>query len=66
MGRIKTCIDCSEKLSKDETGLSRKMLGSDITEFYCVGCLAQYLDCDRDDLVTKIQEFKEQGCAQFL
>lgn len=62
----KICIECGKNLSKDEVAISQKMLGRNITEFYCIDCLAEYLDCDRDDLEVKIQEFKEQGCILFL
>lgn len=62
----KNCIDCNKQLSKDEVALSQKMLGRNITQFYCISCLAKTLDCNQDDLEIKIQEFKEQGCALFL
>ena len=62
----KICINCGKNLSKDEVALTQKMLGLDISEFYCIGCLAEYLECDRDDLDVKIQEFKEQDCTLFL
>jgi biotin operon repressor len=62
----KTCTECGENLSKDEVALSQKILSRDITEFYCIDCLAEYLECDRADLEVKIQEFKEQGCTLFL
>jgi len=62
----KICIDCGINLSKDEVALSQKMLGRDMVEFYCIDCLAEYLECNRDDLEVKIQEFKEQGCTLFL
>ena len=62
----KTCIQCGATLEKDEVALSQKMLGKEITSFYCIECLAIELDCDSDDLAIKIQEFKEQGCALFL
>lgn len=62
----KTCLNCGKKLNKNETALSQKMLGQNIIEFYCVDCLAEYLDCASDDLEIKIQEFKEQGCTSFL
>ncbi len=66
MANKKMCIECSVLLKKDEVALSQKMLGRVITEFYCIDCLAETLDCDPDDLVVKIQEFKEQGCTLFL
>lgn len=65
--RAKTiCIDCGKRLSKDEVALSQKMLGREITEFYCIDCLAEFFECARDDLEVKILEFKEQGCTLFL
>lgn len=62
----KSCVECNKSLSKDEVALSQKMLGCDVSDFYCIECLAEYLECDRDDLEVKIQEFKEQGCTLFL
>lgn len=62
----KTCTDCGVALKKDEVALSQKMIGRQITKFYCLDCLAVILDCGVEDLVIKIQEFKEQGCALFL
>lgn len=66
MRRKKLCIDCSKTLTKDEVALSQKMLGLEICDFYCIECLAAYLECDCYDLEVKIQEFKEQGCTLFL
>ncbi len=67
MKRVKKeCVDCSKHLTNDEVALSQKMLGRNIIEFYCIDCLAEFLECDRDDLEIKIQEFKEQGCTLFL
>lgn len=66
MANKKTCVECGVSLKKDEVALSQKMLGRTITKFYCIDCLAETLDCDSDDLVVKIQEFKEQGCTLFL
>jgi len=62
----KTCDECRVILKKDEIALSQKMLGRMITSFYCIKCLAAELDCDPEDLMVKIQEFKEQGCGLFL
>ncbi len=62
----KICTECKKSLSKDEVALSQKLLGREITEFYCIDCLAEYLECDHDDLEVKIEEFREQGCTLFL
>ena len=63
---VKTCCECGRKLGKDEAALCWKLLGEDIEDFYCLDCLAEYLECVKEDLEIKIQEFKEQGCALFL
>jgi hypothetical protein len=31
----------------------------------CLGCLADYLGNTKEDLLIKIEEFKEQGCGLF-
>lgn len=59
------CCDCDKELSKDEIGVNRKMLARDIKEFFCLDCLAEYLDTTPDELLIKIEEFKEQGCTLF-
>lgn len=60
------CFACSkEGLIKDEVGINKKMLGTEIKQFYCLGCLADYLEVTTDELLAKIEEFKEQGCKLF-
>ncbi len=60
------CCECGKTVVKDEIALCKKLLGTDIEDYYCIDCLAKYLECTKDDLVIKIQEFKEQGCTLFL
>ena len=36
-----------------------------IKNFYCLDCLAEYLDCTVQELLDKIEEFKEEGCKLF-
>jgi len=64
--RKKTCCDCGKQLAKDEVALSRKLIDADTEDFYCICCLAEYIGCTEQDLIEKIQEFKEQGCTLFL
>ena len=60
------CISCGKKdLDKNTIGLNKKLLGKDITNFYCIDCLANYLDCTVEDLKDKIEEFKDEGCILF-
>ena len=64
MSRIQ-CVYCNEKLCNNLIALNKKLLGRKIGKFMCLGCLADYLNCSTDDLLVKIEEFKEQGCALF-
>lgn len=61
------CVICSkEKLDKDTIGINKKLLGTEITNFYCMACLAEYLECTVDELLDKIEEFKAEGCKLFV
>ena len=60
------CVACSQQnLSKDTIGINKKLLGKDIKFFYCMECLAEFLGCTVEDLLDKIEEFKEEGCTLF-
>jgi uncharacterized protein YlaI len=60
------CIVCGKRdLNKDTTGINKKLLGKNITNYYCMDCLADYLGCTVDDLLDKIEEFKDEGCTLF-
>lgn len=61
------CVMCGkEHLNKDTIDINKKLLGEDIENFYCLGCLAEYLSCTVDELLDKIEEFKEEGCKLFV
>lgn len=62
----KECLACRKKpLDKDTIGINKKMIGNQVKTFYCMDCLADYLGCSVDDLLDKIEEFKEEGCTLF-
>ena len=60
------CKFCNKQLSKDEIAVCKKLLGRNITEFMCIDCLADHIGCTAEDILIKIEEFKEQGCTLFL
>lgn len=63
---IKECFSCGKKgFSKNEIGLNKKILGREIRQFYCLNCLAEYLEVSTEELLDKVEEFKEQGCTLF-
>lgn len=61
------CKVCGRILEKDEKGLNRKILDGDVKNgiWRCLTCMADYLECDEDELKDKIEEFKAQGCKLF-
>ena len=60
------CVACGKKeLSKNTIGINKKLLGADVNNFYCMNCLADYLEVTVEDLLDKIEEFKEEGCKLF-
>ena len=62
-----SCRICGRSLTKDEKGLNKKILDGDVKQgiWRCLTCMAEYLECDEDELSEKIEEFKAQGCKLF-
>lgn len=61
------CVVCGQDdLDKDTIGIDKKLLGTEIANFYCMDCLAEYLECTADELLDKIEEFKAEGCKLFV
>ena len=60
------CLVCGKaNLSRDEIGINKKLLAQDIEQFYCLTCLAEYLEVRTEDILDKIGEFKREGCKLF-
>ena len=65
MTKVK-CVACGRTdLDKDTIGINKKLLGEDVSTYYCMDCLADYLGCEVQDILDKIEEFKEEGCKLF-
>lgn len=64
--KIQSCMACEKTpLSKNEIGINKKLVDSEATRFYCLSCLADYLGVSEQDILDKIEEFKEEGCKLF-
>ncbi len=62
----KRCYVCGKMpLSKDEIGLTKKLIDKKATTFYCLSCLVESLEVSEEELLAKIEEFKEEGCTLF-
>lgn len=60
------CVGCGRKnLDRNTVGINKKLLGKGQVQFYCMDCLAEFLDTTVEDLEEKIEEFKEEGCTLF-
>lgn len=61
------CYVCGKSdLSKDEVGLTKKLIDKNAKQFYCLTCLADQLEVTEDELLDKVEEFKNEGCTLFL
>lgn len=64
--RTQCCYVCGKTpLSKDEVGLVKKMIDKKSKIFYCLPCLAEYFEVTEEELMAKVEEFKEEGCILF-
>ena len=52
-------------MTKNEIGINIKLLGEKTEAYYCMDCLADYLEVSIQDILDKIEEFKEEGCKLF-
>lgn len=60
------CVSCGINISnKDYIGLNKKLIHRQIKNFYCIDCLADYLGLTKEELIERIEEFREQGCKLF-
>lgn len=59
------CLCCGAPLSRDEVGLTKKLINRGATEFLCYGCMAAHFQVTVDDLHRKVEEFREMGCTLF-
>ncbi len=60
------CIACHKMfLDKNTIGINKKLFSEDIKNFYCMDCLADYLGTTVNELLEKIEEFKDEGCKFF-
>lgn len=64
--KMADCYICGKKnISKNEIGLTKKLMGKNSKNFYCLSCLAEQLEVTTEELQNKIEEFKNEGCKYF-
>lgn len=61
MARAKRiCCECKIALKKEEVALSKKLIDVDTEDFYCLDCLADYLECSTEDLKSRFENLKNK------
>ncbi len=59
------CKTCERELEYDEIGLSRKLLGRGVREFFCLSCLSKDFKVSESKLLELIERYKVGGCTLF-
>ena len=59
-----SCL-CGSPLQLDVLSLNRKLLGEDSRKLYCLTCMADLFECAVEDVVSKLDAFKQEGCRLF-
>ena len=62
----KKCMKCGGGFGSYDIALHKKMINRGATEYMCSACLADWLKIDEEMLLSKVEQFKKQGCTLFL
>lgn len=66
MSRRKTfCQNCGLLIDKDTLALNKKLFTEQAEKFFCLSCLAEYLECTEESLQEMIDSLKKRGCGYF-
>lgn len=66
MKKITKCATCGKSpLDKNTVGINKKLRGAKISDLFCMECLAENIGCEVQDIIDKIEEFKNEGCKLF-
>jgi hypothetical protein len=62
--QISSCR-CGSPLQLDVLSLNRKLLGEKSKKQYCLACMSDLFECTVEDVVSKLDAFKREGCRLF-
>jgi len=60
-----TCADCGRELTRDERGLSYKLISRAAEDLYCLSCLSRRFSLTEEELRRLADQFREAGCTLF-
>ena len=55
------CASCGAVLTRDETGLSRKLISRAATECFCLDCLGKRFRVSREQLLEEVWGYEYYG-----
>lgn len=59
------CMTCGRPVSRDEMAMTRKLINRGAVQFLCIPCLARRFDASVQELMDRMQDFKDMGCTLF-
>ena len=59
------CMTCGRPVSRDEMAMTRKLINRGAAQFLCIPCLARRFDASVQELMDRMQDFKDMGCTLF-
>ena len=59
------CVKCGKELTRDEIGLSCKLISRDARDLRCLKCLSAEFRVGIGELQAMIARFKAAGCTLF-
>ncbi len=66
MSNFETCRQCGTPLGLDDIAIYRKLVFRAAEDFLCIGCLADYFKCPREEIEKRIRYYRESGeCTLF-
>lgn len=60
------CSLCEKDLTKDEIGLSYKLINRGTKDFFCYECLGDKFKITKEQLCELADHFRRSGCTLFL
>ena len=59
------CTRCGTAVTPDEIAMTRKLINRGAEQFLCLPCLAAHFDATLQQLLERMQDFKDMGCTLF-
>ena len=60
-----TCMQCGKTVTRDEKGLTKKLINRGMEKYFCMECLAAHIGVSTRLLEAKVKQFREMGCTLF-